>query len=216
MLLPVAGESRFIFTIPWGAVTLIGTTDSDHRGPLDDPVPTEREVEQLLAEVNVSLDVPLARGDVVSAYAGLRPLVAGDGAHTADLSRRHRVTSSDSGVVTISGGKLTTWRRMAEDTVERLGDLVLGPLPPCRSMTLKLDGVSRAADVHALADAEGLGETLLEGLPYVEADVVYAARAEMAVTVGDVLARRTRASTEAPRNAEEAATRVAELLAANA
>ena len=214
-LLPVPGEGRFIFTVPWGAVTLIGTTDSDHHGPLDDPQPTEPEIEQLLAEANASLAEPLVRDDVVAAYAGLRPLVAHGDAHTADLSRKHRVTASDAGVVTVTGGKLTTWRRMAEDTVDLLGDRVLGTLPKCRTASLTLDGASRAGEVAALARDDDLGAPLLEGLPYIEAEVAYAARAEMAATVEDVLARRTRASTEAPRNAEDAAPRVAELLAAD-
>jgi glycerol-3-phosphate dehydrogenase len=214
-LLPVAGEGRFIFTIPWGAVTLIGTTDSDHHGPLDDPEPTEPEIEQLLAETNPSLAEPLVRGDVVAAYAGLRPLVSHGAGNTADLSRKHRVTASPAGMVTITGGKLTTWRRMAEDAVDRLGDAVLGTLPRSRTTTLTLTGGSRASDVVAIAREEGLGAPLLEGLPYVEADVAYAARFEMAATVEDVLARRTRASTEAPQGAEDAASRVADLLAAN-
>jgi glycerol-3-phosphate dehydrogenase len=215
-LLPVPGEGRFIFTVPWGAVTVIGTTDSDHDGPLDDPQATDQEIAQLLAEANLSLAQPFVREDVVASYAGLRPLVSHGAADTADLSRKHHVTASEAGVVTITGGKLTTWRRMAEDTVDRLGDGALGTLPPSRTMKLTLVGASRASDVAAIARAEDLGAPLLEGLPYVEADVAYAARFEMAATVEDVLARRTRASTEAPRNAEAAASRVAELLAANA
>jgi glycerol-3-phosphate dehydrogenase len=118
-------------------------------------------------------------------------------------------------MVTITGGKLTTWRRMAEDTVDRLGDAVLGTLPRTRTTTLTLTGASRTSDVAAIAREEGLDAPLLAGLPYIEADVAYAARFEMAATVEDVLARRTRASTEAPRNAEDAAPRVAALLAAN-
>jgi glycerol-3-phosphate dehydrogenase len=215
-LLPIAGQGRFIFTVPWGTVTLIGTTDSDHHGPLDDPQPTEPEIAQLLAEANASLAEPLRREDVIATYAGLRPLLAHDDANTEDLSRKHRVTAAASGVITITGGKLTTWRRMAEDTVDLLGDRVLGTLPPCRTTSLTLDGSSRAGEVAALAQNEALEAPLFEGLPYVEADVVYAARAEMAATVEDVLARRTRASTEAPRNAEDASARVAELLAAEA
>jgi glycerol-3-phosphate dehydrogenase len=215
-LLPVQGEGRFIFTVPWGAVTVIGTTDSDHDGPLDDPEPTEPEIAQLLGEANASLAEPLLRDDVVASYAGLRPLVSHGAGGTADLSRKHRVTASDAGVVTITGGKLTTWRRMAEDTVDRLGDVVLGPLPACRTTRLTLEGASRPREVAAIARGEDLGALLVGGLPYVEADVAYAARFEMAATVEDVLARRTRASTEAPRNAEAASQRVAELLAANA
>ncbi len=194
-LLPVPGEGRFIFTVPWESVTVIGTTDSDHDGALDDPQPTEREIAQLLAESNASLAEPLERADVVAAYAGLRPLVSHGAADTADLSRKHRVTASDSGVVTITGGKLTTWRRMAEDTVDALGG-ILGTLPPCRTTKLALEGASRAQDVAAIAREEDLGAPLLQGLPYVEADVAYAARYEMASTVEDVLARRTRATTE--------------------
>jgi glycerol-3-phosphate dehydrogenase len=215
-LLPVPGEGRFIFTVPWGAVTVIGTTDSDHDGPLDDPQPTEQEIAQLLAEANASLAEPLVRDDVVASYAGLRPLVSHGDAHTADLSRKHHVTVSGTGVVTITGGKLTTWRRMAEDTVDLLGDRVLGTLPKCRTAALTLDGASRAGEVAALARDDDLGAPLLEGLPYIEAEVAYAARNEMAVTVEDVLHRRTRAATDAPHHAEAAAPRVAELLAAYA
>jgi glycerol-3-phosphate dehydrogenase len=212
-LLPVPGEERFIFTVPWAGVTLIGTTDSDHHGPLDDPQPTEPEIAQLLAEANASFAEPLVRDDVVAAYAGLRPLVSHGTGDTADLSRKHRVTASEAGIVTITGGKLTTWRRMAEDTVDLLGDRVLGTLPKCRTAALTLDGASRADDVAALAHDDDLGAHLLEGLPYLEAEVAYAARAEMAATVEDVLHRRTRAATEAPRNAQAAVPRVRELLA---
>ena len=105
---------------------------------------------------------------------------------------------------------------MAEDTVDLLGDGVLGTLPKCRTAALTLDGAARAGEVAALAREDGLAANLLEGLPYIEAEVAYAARAEMAATVEDVLFRRTRAATEAPRDAEDAAPRVAELLAAYA
>jgi glycerol-3-phosphate dehydrogenase len=209
-------EGGFVFTAPWGSVVIVGTTDSAHDGPLDDPVPSESEIEELLDAVG-----SIARPDVVAAYAGLRPLVAHAG-DTRDLSRRHSVTESG-GVVTVTGGKLTTFRRMAEDAVDALAE-TLGPLPPCNTRSLRLDGAldeprthlerrygTEAEAVLALARTESLESPLLPGLPYIEAEVAWAARHEWAHTVDDVLERRTRATTEL-RDVSAARPRVAELL----
>jgi glycerol-3-phosphate dehydrogenase len=203
----------FVFTAPWGSVAIIGTTDTPHDGSLDDPVPTEAEIAELLEPFEFE------RRHVVAAYAGLRPLVAHDG-KTRDLSRRHSVTVSES-MVTVTGGKLTTFRRMAQDAVDALAS-ALGPLPPSPTKSLRLEGAldeprthlerrhgTDAAAVLALAREESLEAELFPGLPYIEAEVAWGAREEFARTVDDVVARRTRATTEL-REVETA--RVAELL----
>lgn len=212
LMLPCGG-GRFVFTCPWGAVTLIGTTDTDYEGPLDAPEPGEDEIAELLERINPWLARPLERADVVGAYAGLRPLAAGKGS-TADLSRRHRLSASGP-LVTISGGKLTTWRKMAVETVDFAAERVLRErVPPTRTTELTLDGAERSADVLALARKLDLDRPLIDGLPYLEAEVPYAARYELAATVDDVLERRTRASVETRDGGRSAAARIEELLRA--
>ncbi|MGH9303260.1 MAG: glycerol-3-phosphate dehydrogenase/oxidase, partial [Acidimicrobiales bacterium] len=123
-VVPVSGDRRSIFVIPWGEHTYIGTTDTAYSGSLDHPGIDSRDVSYLLDAVNSALSVPLRPADVTGAWAGLRPLLANVTARnrraserTADLSRRHQVLVSPSGLVTVTGGKLTTYRKMAEDTV---------------------------------------------------------------------------------------------------
>jgi len=227
LMLPLGG-GRFVFTCPWGVVTLIGTTDSDYDGPLDAAAPEEDEIAELLGRINPWLERPLERSDVVGAYAGLRPLPAREGS-TADLSRRHRLSASGP-LVTIAGGKLTTWRKMVAETVDFAAERVLGErIPSTRTTELTLDGTgpsapgvpahlherygAHAADVLALAREQDLDRPLVEGLPYLEAEVAYAARHEMAATVDDVLDRRTRASIETRDGGRSAAPRIEELLA---
>lgn len=120
-ILPVPGDSRSVFLVPNGDLAYIGTTDTDYDGSLDDPQCTPEDVEYLLGAVNRSTDAGLTPADVVGSWAGLRPLVrAAPTGRTADLSRRHLVGRSASGVVTITGGKLTTYREMAADTVDEV------------------------------------------------------------------------------------------------
>jgi glycerol-3-phosphate dehydrogenase len=137
-VIPVRHDGRSIFVVPWPApdgafggedgFTYVGTTDTDYDGDLDDPQCTSEDVDYLLDALNATLSEPLERSDVLGSWAGLRPLVRdGVSARTADLSRRHRVAISQSGLITITGGKLTTYREMAQDAVdkvvERLGGL---------------------------------------------------------------------------------------------
>jgi glycerol-3-phosphate dehydrogenase len=216
-IVPVPKDRRSIFVVPWGDLTYIGTTDTDYDGTLDDPVCTPDDVQYLLGAMNASLAEPLTERDVVGTWAGLRPLLASAASErTADLSRRHAVARSASGMVTVTGGKLTTYRAMAADAVDAVVD-ELGRGGHSRTKRLPLLGgrgyeappagaePSRhehlagrygtlAADVRALVAADAsLGEPVVAGLPYLRAEVVYAARTEMAQTVDDVLSRRTRA-----------------------
>ncbi len=239
-VLPVRGDRRSVFVVPWpdAGATYIGTTDTAYEGPLDDPRCTPADVDYLLSAVNASTTAALRPRDVTAVWAGLRPLLAPEGKHvsarTADLSRRHSVRVSQDGLVTVTGGKLTTYRRMAADTVDAvvrlLGDPGV-PASPTRRLALRgapaggTDAGARAdrlfgrygtdaAAVRALGDERPeLREPLSDGLPYLGAEVVYAVREEMALTLEDVLARRTRAGLHDARAAAQAADVVAALMA---
>ena len=126
-VIPVPGDKRSVFVVPWGQFTFVGTTDTDYTGPVDDPQCNEDDVEYLLRALNGSITETVTTDDILGTWAGLRPLVADPEAsgRTADLSRRHKVRRSDSGVVTITGGKLTTYREMAADTIDEVLSEVL-------------------------------------------------------------------------------------------
>ncbi|MBX3285859.1 MAG: glycerol-3-phosphate dehydrogenase/oxidase [Actinobacteria bacterium] len=237
VVVPVPKDKRAVFVVPWGDLTYIGTTDTDYDGPLDDPEVTPDDVRYLLDAMRFT---GITEADVVGTWAGLRPLVkSGATGKTADLSRRHKVTPSESGVVTITGGKLTTYREMAADTVdaviEHLGRTD-GIARRSRTKKLRLRGAEgyealaadaeplvahladryggEAATVLALVEADrSLAEPLVAGLPYVRAEAVYAARYEMARSVDDVLSRRTRARLLARDASAAAADDVAALIA---
>jgi glycerol-3-phosphate dehydrogenase len=234
-VLPVPADGRSIFVIPWPGTdrVYIGTTDTDFQGDVDRPRCTAADVSYLLSAVNGWVSDPLTPDDVVGCWAGLRPLVAGAGVgrgRTADLSRRHRVSRSDAGVVTITGGKLTTYRRMAADTVDEVA-AILGAGARSRTSALRLRGAgarpllsadgdhlgrrygTEADGVQSLVDDDpALGEPLVEGLPYLRAEAVHAVRHEMARTLGDVLDRRLRARILAREAAAAAASSVAGLI----
>ncbi len=129
-VIPVPQDRRSVFVVPNGRFTYIGTTDTDYDGPIDDPQCTPEDVEYLLSAINFSCTAEITTEDVVGTWAGLRPLVkSADSGRTADLSRKHKVARSDSGVVTITGGKLTTYREMAADTVDEVIETVLSLRP---------------------------------------------------------------------------------------
>jgi glycerol-3-phosphate dehydrogenase len=230
VIIPVPKDKRSLFLVPWGRNpdgtfqhTYVGTTDTDWRGPLDDPQCTKDDVDYVLSALNAALATsqaaPVTAADITGVWAGLRPLVKGAGAksapsgRTADLSRRHSVRRSDSDVVTVTGGKLTTYREMAQDTIDAIQEL-LSVTGRCRTKRLQLRGAAgyRAAalgtpadhlggrygalhgEVEALiADDATLADPLVPGLPYLRAEAVYAVQHEMAQTLDDVLSRRTRA-----------------------
>jgi glycerol-3-phosphate dehydrogenase len=227
-----------VFVVPWGDTTYIGTTDTDYDGPLDDPPCTPDDVDYLLAALNGVTEEKLTSSDVVGTWAGLRPLLrAGRSTRTADLSRRHSVQVAPSGVVTVTGGKLTTYRRMAADAVDQAiavlderaqssptkhlrlfgGEGIAPPeaaLEPSTHEHLLGRYGTQADAVRALvADDPDLGEPLVPGLPYLRAEARYAVRSEMARTLDDVLSRRTRARLLARDASAAAAAAVAELVA---
>jgi glycerol-3-phosphate dehydrogenase len=245
-VIPVPKDRRSIFVVSWPETELVylGTTDTDYQGPLDDPVCTPEDVDYLLEAANNVTTSKLTRADVTGVWAGLRPLLAPPdrGGHvserTSDLSRRHTVRTSPHGVVTVTGGKLTTYRKMAQDTVDAVLHQ-LGESPrqrPCITKSLQLIGATAAsrdpvahahprphligrygtesAAVLALADGRPeLLEPAIDGLPYTGAELIYAAREEMAQTLDDVLSRRTRAMIQRARPTMAAAQAVATLVA---
>lgn len=213
-----AGGGRSIFALPWLGRTLVGTTDNDYEGSLEHVRPSSEDVDYLLAAVNEFFATKLRRGDLAGAYAGVRPLISsGDSKKSVDISRKAELYETSSGMITITGGKLTTWRRMAKMAVDRLVEREARDAP-CRTAEIPLGaavsveelrsvaGVSESALV-ALAGRYGYGahevlalvterpelaQPIVPGLPDIMAEVVIAARREQARSVGDVLLRRTR------------------------
>lgn len=215
LLVPRTSDDRVLFAIPWLEHVLIGTTDIPVRAAEIDPTPSADEIAYILATVNRYLAAQLTTSDVLATFAGLRPLVARKPAATAQLSREHLVDVSPSGLITVAGGKWTTYRKMAEDAVDAAARAVGLPESPSRTADLPLHGARYTADVLALSAADvALAEPLDPRIPYIGAHVVYAARSEMARTIEDVLARRTRALFLDVDAARASAPRVAALLAA--
>jgi glycerol-3-phosphate dehydrogenase len=228
LLVPKTPDGRVLFAIPWHGHTLVGTTDVAVSDAPAEPRPTGEEIDFILDTAGRYLARPPRREDVLSAFAGIRPLVQAGGKSTATLSRDHTIRVDAPGLLTITGGKWTTYRHMAEECVTRAAALAGLPRQACRTHELRVHGYhSSPGDLGDLAeygsDAEAVRTLMTEGpdraeplhpaLPYRAAEVVWAARSEMARTVADVLARRTRALFLNAAAAVEVAPRVAELLA---
>jgi glycerol-3-phosphate dehydrogenase len=188
MMIPSTTDGRVLFVIPWMGKILLGTTDTAGVSPSLDPRPLDEEIDYLLAHVAPYLHKSPTRSDVRAIFAGLRPLVKPKTSRggTASISRSHDLFVSDSGLITITGGKWTTYRQMAEDAVDRAATVAGLPIIPCctRDLTL-LGGEIRSEREGILLD---------EALPYTEEDVRRAIREEMALSVDDILSRRLRAS----------------------
>ncbi|HUD72018.1 MAG TPA: glycerol-3-phosphate dehydrogenase/oxidase [Dongiaceae bacterium] len=230
ILVPQTDDGRVLFAVPWHDRVVVGTTDTPVDEATHDPRPLEEEIDFLLAHAGRYLTRDPTRADILSCFAGLRPLVRADGAaSTAALSRDHTIVVSPSGLVSITGGKWTTYRLMGEDVVNRAAEAAGLEMRASVTKALALRGGagrkmrrpepwdvygSDATALRALAkEAPALAEPIHPRLPYVMAQVVWAARAEMARTVEDVLARRTRALLLDARASIEAAPRVATALA---
>lgn len=226
LMVPRTSDGRVLFVIPWHDHAVAGTTDTPLDAPSLEPKPLDEEIEFILETASRYLTRPPTRADVLAVYVGLRPLVKGEG-KTSTLSRDHVIHVDDSGLLTITGGKWTTYRHMAEDCVDHA--IVLGKLrdEPCPTRNLKIHGFlqdsaelghldvygSDAEAIRELANDQLLATPLHENLPYIAAEVVWATRNEMARTVEDVLARRTRALFLNAGAASEMAEPVASLMA---
>jgi glycerol-3-phosphate dehydrogenase len=229
IMVPHTSDGRVMFAIPWHNHTLVGTTDTPITEPILEPRPLEEEIEFILETARQYLGKAPSRGDVLSVFVGIRPLVkSANGGNTAALSRDHTIHIDNSGLLSIAGGKWTTYRNMAEDCVNQAATLARLPEKPCATKDLNIHGFHRHAEkfgslrvygsdalvIQDLIHSDpGRGEPLHSALPYCGAEVIWAARSEMARTVEDVLARRTRALFLNARAAIEMAPRVAELMA---
>ncbi len=255
-VIPVPKDRRSIFVVPWadGDDVYLGTTDTDWDGPLDDPTVLPEDVAYLIDAANAVTTDPLSTDDVTGIWVGLRPLLDRTtskhlSARTADLSRRHTVNTSPNGMITVTGGKLTTYRRMAEDTVDAVV-AVLGNAAPdnaarCPTRRLAIRGSSGLdawrrpgvagrygldGDVFTALVGRHGGETgevlelasgdpelltpLVPGLPHLKVEALWAVREEMAMTVEDVLSRRTRSLLRRAESAAASARSTGALLAA--
>lgn len=233
IMVPHTDDGRVLFAIPWHDVLVLGTTDIPREHPVDEPRPAPEEVHFILRNAERYLAKRPEVRDILSVFAGLRPLVrAAPGEATKDLSRSHTVLTSPSGLVTIIGGKWTTYRRMAEDAVDKAAQLAALAPVPCPTAALPLHGAASydralhpdqdwarvyGTDWPAIVDLERAdphnAQRLHPRLPHSRAAVIYAARHEMARTVEDVLSRRTRALLLDARAAMECAGEVAAMLA---
>jgi glycerol-3-phosphate dehydrogenase len=237
-----APGGRMIFVLPWLGQTLVGTTDNDYDGDIEHVRPAEEDVAYLLEALNAFFAESLGPEDIAGAYAGVRPLIStGDPKKSVDISRKAELYETSSGMVTITGGKLTTWRRMAKMTVDRLVERE-GRDAPCRTGEIPLGMPVDAADLARVEGVEDdayeqlagrygyaahevlktaaergeLAQPILPGMPDLLAEAVFSARREQARSVTDVLLRRTRLGLTAGRSllaaGEQAPERVARAL----
>jgi glycerol-3-phosphate dehydrogenase len=229
IMVPKTKDGRVIFAIPWLGKVVIGTTDLPATSVAMEPGHQAQEIDYLLEHINPYLAKRIEKTDVLSVFSGLRPLVTGREASTSKLSREHHIDASASGMITIAGGKWTTYRRMAQDALDfAISKQLLAEGKPCATGSLKLRGAvtgldpavaisrygSDAASVRSLIALDPLfAQRVDEALPFTFAEVVYAVREEMARTVEDVLSRRMRAllldSTAARRASAAVAQRMA-------
>jgi glycerol-3-phosphate dehydrogenase len=229
ILVPHTKDGRVMFAIPWHGHTLVGTTDTPMKETSLEPVALHEEIEFMLETAGLYLAKKPTRADILSVFAGIRPLAkSGEGGNTAAISRDHTIYIDKSGLLSITGGKWTTYRNMAQGCVDQAATLADLPDKPCLTQNLNIHGYhSNAATFGSLSfygsDATAIRQLIIEDpkldqkldseLPYVEAEVVWAARTEMARTVEDILARRTRALFLNAKAAIRMAPRVAGILA---
>ncbi|TRX62622.1 glycerol-3-phosphate dehydrogenase/oxidase [Fulvivirga sp. M361] len=230
IMIPKTEDNRVLFLVPWHDKVVVGTTDTllDEHNP--EPVALEQEVDFILATANSYLTKIVTRKDVLSVYAGLRPLAApkDKSEKTKEISRSHKIVVSPSGMLSVIGGKWTTYRKMGEDTIDKA--IAIGKLPPkaCTTQHLAIHGAMPTSDrsnhlyiygsdwkeiTALIEESPDLGEKLHPRLDYLKAEVVWAIRHEMARTIEDILARRVRVLFVDARAAIEVAPMVAGLLA---
>ncbi len=229
IMVPRTSDGRVMFAIPWHGKAVVGTTDTPIPEVSLEPVAMEQEIDFILETAADYLVKKPSRQDVLSVFAGIRPLVrAQDSSNTAALSRDHTIHISQSGLLTIAGGKWTTYRKMAESCIDHAVTLAQLEEVPCPTKNLNVHGYHRnaetfgdlavygadAADIQRMVkNAPQLGEQLHPNLPLIKAQVLWAAQKEMARTVDDVLARRTRCLLLNARAALDVAPAVARIIA---
>ncbi len=231
LMIPKTDDGRVLFAVPWNRKVLVGTTDTLLEKPELEPKALEKEIDFIMNTFNRYIKKKVTRKDVKSVFAGLRPLAASgdEGKSTKEISRGHKIEFSSSGLLTITGGKWTTYRKMAEDTIDYA--IEHNRLPPRKCITenflihgskshknrknhLHIYGSDKSLIQDLIAERPELGNRLHEDLPYLKAEVVWAVKYEMARTLEDVLARRVRILFLDSAAAFEIAPEVARLMAA--
>ncbi|MEP3838104.1 MAG: glycerol-3-phosphate dehydrogenase/oxidase [Algibacter sp.] len=209
IMIPKTKDGRVLFLVPWHNRVVVGTTDTLMEKYSLEPIALSQEVDFILETANAYLTKPVGKQDVLSIFAGLRPLAAPkeNSEKTKEISRSHKIIKSKSGLITITGGKWTTYRRMAQDTINRVIKLGILPNAKCQTKTLLIHGGDGVVDksehlyiygsdkkhIKALIEkSPELGEKLHERIEFTKAEVIWAIRNEMARTLDDVLARRVR------------------------
>jgi len=229
LMIPQTSDGRVLFGIPWHGKLVLGTTDTVRKNPKNEPSPLSKEIDFILDTCADYLVTKPTRKDILSTFAGMRPLAAptGEGAKTKEISRSHKVTISDSHLVSIIGGKWTTFRKMGEDTIDAISDLKGLNLAKSNSQLIKFHGYtleevdsnlgiygSDAGEIKKLMDSSTeLSEKLHPAYHYTKAEVVWMVREEMAIKLEDVLARRFRILFLDARAAIDMAPAVAETMA---
>ncbi|MBN2377699.1 MAG: glycerol-3-phosphate dehydrogenase/oxidase [Sedimentisphaerales bacterium] len=230
IMIPKTSDGRVLFVLPWQGVALVGTTDTQLDDISLEPRALDEEVEFILNNTKEYLTEAPTRADVRCIYAGLRPLAApqGSGKKTKEISRNHKITVSDSGLITVLGGKWTTYRKMAQDMVDKAIVVAKLQSEPCCTKELKIHGWSEQANhenhmylygsdiigINKLIEENpSLAEPLHKNLPFIKAEVIWSIRHEMARTVEDILARRQRALILDAQASMEIAPQIAAILA---
>lgn len=229
IMVPHTDDGRVLFAVPWRDKVIVGTTDTPVTDVCLEPRALDEEIEFILKHAARYLTKDPTTRDVLSVFAGLRPLVrAGDSKNTAALSRDHTLMISKSGLVTITGGKWTTYRKMGQDTVDQAAIVAGLDERPCKTEDMRIHGWLKNYDVldplhyygsdalgiqKLIKEKSSLGEKLHPNLPYVKAEVVWAVREEMARNIEDVLSRRTRALLLDARASITIAAKVAQIMA---
>lgn len=230
IMVPKTSDGRVLFAVPWHDKVVVGTTDIVRPTPEEEPRPLKEEIDFILGTAGLYMNPAPTYGDILSVFAGQRPLAAPkkEGKSTKELSRSHKIIVSDNGLVTITGGKWTSYRLMAEDTVDRAIEVCGLPQRKCCTKRFRIHGYRRNPDLtdhlyvygsdeerirELIAARPELGEKLSPKYDYTLAEVVWAVREEMAMTVEDVLARRVRMLFVDAREAMAAAPKTAETIA---
>jgi glycerol-3-phosphate dehydrogenase len=232
IMVPHTDDGRVLFAVPWHNKIIIGTTETPinnyNENLLSEPVALDEEIDFILNQIGKYLTHTPNRKNIRSVFAGLRPLVKGNSKKTAELSRDHLITVSDAGLITITGGKWTTYRRMAEDVINTAIKKSGLDNKPCATFDLRIHGAKKDTDFkeplyYYGSDADAikllvqkdktLGDFIHPNLAYIKAEIVWAVQNEMCMTVEDALARRTRALLLDAKAAIESAPAVAALMA---
>lgn len=193
LMIPKTSDGRVLFVIPWHGKTIIGTTDTPIEQAELEPKPLEKEIEFILQTCENYLENPPYRKDILSVFVGIRPLVKSvKTKNTAKLSRDHTIEIDDANLLTLTGGKWTTYRNMAEDAIDKA--IKIGGLEwrKCVTKEFKIQDSKFKIVAEIIAENTGFAELIHKDFPYQKAEIIYAVRDEMARKIEDILARRTR------------------------